>query len=171
MNDFNLMSVNLLLIAFAVLMICNSMSGYKKGMVKAVISFVSVIITSIVVVLLGNALKSYNDGEIFNVIVMVLLLCVVGIVRHLLGVIFFSAKVISKLPIVSWVNQLLGIVFGILETILILWTIYTFVMMLDLGVFGQIILDYTEGSRILSWLYENNYLAHWVEQLGAQISF
>lgn len=171
MNEFDLMSVNLLLIGFLGVMVCNSMSGYKKGMVKSVISLVSVIITCIVVVLLGGALKSYHDGEIFNVVVMVLLLCVVGIVRHLLGVVFFPAKIIAKLPIVSWANQLLGIVFGVLETILFLWTIYTFVMMLDMGVFGQIILDYTEGSRILLWFYENNYLASWVEQLGMQISF
>lgn len=169
--SFDLSSINILLIVFAVVLVYSSVEGYKKGMVKAVISFVSLIITCIVVALIGNALKSYYDGEIFNVVVMVLLLCVVGIVRHLLGVIFFSAKVISKLPIVSWLNKLLGIVFGILETVFILWTIYTFVMMLDMGVVGQLLLDYTGESQILSWLYQHNYLAHWVEQLGAQIGF
>lgn len=169
--NFDLSSINVLLIVFAIVLVYSSVEGYKKGMVKAVISFVSLIITCIVVALLGNALKSYYDGEIFNVVVMVLLLCVVGIVKHLLGVIFFSAKVISKLPIVSWVNKLLGIVFGILETVFILWTIYTFIMMLDMGVVGQLLLDYTGDSQILSWLYRHNYLAHLVEQLGAQINF
>jgi len=163
--------MNILLLIVLIVLICNVVEGYKKGMVKSVISFVSLIITCIVAILLGNALKSYMDGEIFNVVVLIILLCIIGILRHLLDVVFFSAKVISKLPVVSWVNKLLGIVFGILETVFILWTIYTFVMMLDMGVVGQLLLDYTEDSHILSWLYRHNYLAHWVEQLGAQIGF
>lgn len=169
--NFELSSINILLIVFLLVMAYASTEGYKRGMVKAIISFISLIITCIVVVLLGNALKSYYDGEIFNVVVMVLLLCVVGIVRHLLGVVFFSAKALSKLPIVNWLNKLLGIIFGVLETVFILWTIYTFIMMLDMGVVGQILLDYTEDSRILSWLYQHNYLAYWVQQMGAQLGF
>ena len=86
------MSLNVTLLAVIVLMVWMMIRGYKKGMVKSVISFVSLIITSVVVVLLGNAVRSYYDGEIFNVVVMVVLLCLVGIIRHILDVIFFSAK-------------------------------------------------------------------------------
>ena len=165
------MNVNLMLLIVLIVMIFSMVEGYKKGMVREIISFVSLIITCIVVVLLGNALTSYFEGNIINVIIMVLLLCVIGIVKHLLGVVFFSAKVISKLPVVSWVDKLLGIVVGILETILILWTIYTFIMLMDLGMIGQLILTYTEESQVLTWLYVNNYLAHLVEQISSQIIF
>lgn len=167
--SFELSSINILLIGFVIILACAASQGYKKGMVKSIISFISLLITCIVAALLGNALKSYYDGEIFNVIIMVLLLCVVGIVRHLLGVVFFSAKVISKLPIVSWANKLLGIAFGVLEVVFLFWMIYTFVMMLDMGVIGQLLLDYTEDSLILSWLYRHNYLAYLIEQLVAQL--
>ncbi|MBE5884221.1 MAG: CvpA family protein [Lachnospiraceae bacterium] len=165
------MNLNLLLIIVFIVMVCGMVDGYKKGMVREIISFISLVITCVVVILLGNALNSYLDGEIINVIVMVLLLCVIGIVRHLLGVVFFSAKVISKLPIVHWVDKLLGIVVGILETVLIVWTMYTFVMLMDFGVIGQYILDYTEQSSVLTWLFQNNYLAYLVEQISSQISF
>ncbi len=164
------MDVNILVIIVAIIMMCSIAEGYKKGMVREIISFVSLIIMCVVVALIGSALNSYFDGEIFNVIVMILLLCLVGIVRHLLGVVFFSAKVISKLPIVSWVDKLLGIVVGALETVLILWTIFIFIMMLNLGAIGQIILDYTQESQILSWLYQHNYLAYLVERVISQIS-
>lgn len=163
--------MNILLLIVLIVLICNVVEGYKKGMVKSVISFVSLIITCIVAILLGNALKSYMDGEIFNVVVLIILLCIIGILRHLLDVVFFSAKVISKLPVVSWVNKLLGIVFGFLETILMIWTIYTFVMLLDLGVVEQMVLDSTAESQVLSWMYQHNYLAYLVEQVSSQISF
>ena len=165
------MNLNLMVIIVLIVMFCSMVDGYKKGMVKSIISFISLIFTCVVVVLLGNALHSYFDGKIFNVIIMVLLLGLIGIVRHLLGVVFFSAKAISKLPIVHWADKLLGIVVGILETVLILWTIYTFIMFMDLGILGQQILDFTQESKILTCLYQNNYLAYLVEKITSQITF
>ncbi len=165
------MNFNLLLIIVLVVLVGCMLDGYKKGMIRELISFVSLIFLCIVVVLLGNALNSYFDGAIINVIIMILMLGVVGIVRHLLGIVFFSAKLISKLPVVSWLDKLLGIVFGILETIIMVWTMYTFVMLMDFGILGQQILDYTEQSRLLTWLFQNNYLASLLEQISSQISF
>ena len=160
--------MNLLLIVVGIVLLCNIVDGYKKGMVRSVISFVSLIVLCIVVALIGNGLQSYFDGEILNVVIMVFLLCIVGIVNHFLGVLFFPAKLITKLPIVKSLDKILGIAVGILETILILWTIYTLIMILNMGMIGQQLLDYTQTSPILLWFYENNYLAYWVQQLGAQ---
>lgn len=162
--------MNLLFIIFLIIMFFNVVNGGKKGMVREIISLVSLIIMSIIVILLGNGISSYLEGEFVNTAIMVLLLCIVGIVHHLLGIVFFSAKVISKLPIVHWVDKLLGIAVGILETVLILWTVYTFIIMLDMGMIGQQILAYTSENSILTWLYENNYLALWVERLSGQIT-
>lgn len=164
----DLIQMNFLLIIFAVLMICNMVEGYKKGMVRSIISLVSLIVLCIVAALISNGLRSYTKGEMGNVVIMVLLLCVLGIAHHLLGVVFFSAKMISKLPIVHLADKLLGIVVGILETVLILWTIYTFIMILDTGMIGGMILEYTRDNSILTWFYEHNELAHLIQQFGAQ---
>lgn len=163
------MSLNLLLIAVGVVMILCILDGYNKGAVKEIISMVTILITSIVVILLANGVSSYIDGKVINVILVVLLLAVIGIVRHLLGIVFFSAKMIAKLPIVSWLDKVLGVAVGIIETVLLLWTLYTFVMLMDMGAIGQIILGYTQDSKILTWFFEHNYLASLVEQLGAKI--
>lgn len=162
--------MNILLIIVAVLLLFNVVDGYKKGMVKSIISFVSLIILCVVTALIGNGLQSYFDGEVLNVVIMVLLLCVLGIVHHLLGIVFFSAKLISKLPIVHSLDKVLGIVVGILETVLIIWTIYTFTMMMDMGMIGTQIVEYTRENSALTWFYEHNYLAYWVQKLGAQFS-
>lgn len=154
--------MNILLIAVVLFMICKIVDGYKKGMVKEIISLVSLIVVCAVVALIVKGLDSYWDKNYVNLIVTVVLLIIVGIVQHILGVVFFSAKVISKLPIVSWLNKLLGMVFGVLETVLILWTIYTFIMFMDLGMIGQQILLYTQESPVLTWVYEHNYLAAWL---------
>ena len=162
------MNLNLLLIITAVILLCMVVDGYKKGMVRSLISLISLLITCVVLFLLGNALSSYFDGRFFNVIITLLLLAAIGLVHHLLNVVFFSAKVISKLPIVHSLDKLLGIVVGILETV---WTIYAFNIFRDLGTLGQVIVDYTRDSKILTCLYENNYLAYLIEQLGQKLPF
>lgn len=163
--------MNLMFIIVAIFLLCKMVDGYKKGMVKEIISFVSLIILCIVLALIANGVSSYFDGQFAKLIVVLFLLIALGVVHHLLGVLFFSAKLISKLPIVHWLDKVLGIVVGVLETVLILWTIYTFIMLLDLGAIGQQILIYTEESEILLWLYQHNYLAYLLQQISAEIDF
>ncbi len=163
--------MNLLLIVVVLLLLCKIVDGYKKGMVKEIISFISLIILCVVLALIANGVNSYFDGQFAKLVIVVLLLVVLGVVHHLLGVLFFSAKLITKLPIVHWLDKVLGIVVGVLETVLILWTIYTFVMLMDLGAIGQQILIYTEESEILLWFYQHNYLAHFLQQISAKIDF
>ena len=163
------MSFNLLQIIMVVVLVCMVMDGYKKGMVRSLISLISLLITCVMLFLVGNALSSYFDGRFFSLILTLLLLGAIGVVHHLLNVVFFSAKMISKLPIVHGLDKLLGIVAGILETVLIVWTIYAFNIFRDLGTLGQVIVDYTRDSEILTYLYENNYLAYLIEQLGQKL--
>jgi len=158
--DINILS--LIVILFTIIKIAD---GYKKGMVKEVISFISLIVMCIVVLLLGVGLHSYMEQELAGVLVAVLLLAVLGIVHHFLKLIFFSAKLISKLPVIHSADKLLGMVVGALETILILWTVYTFILYLGMGMIGNIIVEYSRDSKILTWLYENNMLALIVEQI------
>ncbi|MCM1185543.1 MAG: CvpA family protein [Lachnoclostridium sp.] len=157
--------MNLLLIILLALMIGCMAEGYKKGMVHQIISFVSMIVLCVTAALLANGAKNYVDGKLLNVVIVVVLLVLLGVARHFLGVFFFSAKMLSKLPIISWLNKLAGIVFGALEVVLVLWTVYTFVIMMDLGAIETWIMQYTAESRILTWLYENNFIAQLVDKI------
>lgn len=165
------MNINILLIIVVIAAIVKICDGYKKGMVKEIISLVSLAVLCGVAALLASGINSYHSGNIFNVVVTVVLLALLGIMHHLLGLIFFSAKLISKLPVIHFVNKLLGIVFGVFEVILLLWTVYTFVMMMDLGAIGQMIISYTEDSAVLTWFYRHNYLAYGIEKLLSEFAF
>ena len=163
-------NVNLLLIAFLILAVINVVLGYKKGMVRSIISLVSLVVLCVTGLLLANGISSYNGGKYFQVALVIILLVVIVTVSQLLSIVFFSAKLVSKLPVVHSVDKLLGIVFGILETILILWTVYTFVMMMDLGAFGQLIRTCAGENSFLAWMYQHNYLAHVIDMLLDEFS-
>lgn len=164
-------NVNLLLAAVLILAVINVVTGYKKGMVKAIISLVSLVVLCVVGLLLANGISSYNDGNFFQVVLVIILLGAIGLAHHMLGIVFFSAKLVAKLPVVHSVDKLMGIVFGILETALILWTVYAFVMMMDLGMVGQLIRTCAGENRFLSWMYQHNYLAYGIERLLSEFSF
>ena len=146
------------------------MDGYKKGMVKEIISFVSLVVMCVVVLLLGSGLHSYMEKEILGVVIAILLLVILGIAHHALKLVFFSAKLISKLPIVHSADKILGMLVGALEVVLILWTVYTFIMYFEMGMVGNLIIEYSRGSKILTWLYEHNMLAGVVEKAVSNIT-
>ena len=162
------MKINVLLVIVVVFTVYKVIDGYKKGMVKEIISLISLLVLSAVVALLANGIGGYQRGEIFRVIIAVILLALLGSVHHLLGVVFFSAKLVAKLPIISFLDKILGIVFGAAEVVLFLWTLYFLIWKLELGAVGQVILSYTQESEILSWLYSHNYLRSAIEDLLAR---
>lgn len=165
------LNINFMLIIVAVAAVCKMADGYKKGMTKEIISFISLIVLCIVGALIAGGVNNYFDGKFFNVAVMVFLLALVGIAHHLLGLVFFPAKLVAKLPVIHFVDKLLGIVFGLLEIVLVLWTVYTMIMMMDMGAVGQVVLSYTEDSKILAWFYQHNYLAYGIERLMEKFNF
>ena len=157
--------MNLMVLIVLFLLVIKIVSGYKKGMVKEIISFVSLIVLSVVIVLISAGLHSFMEKKVLGVIIAIVLLSVLSIAHHLLGIVFFSAKLIVKLPIISWADKLLGMVVGALEVVLLLWTLYTFTMHFGLGMIGQMIVEYTNQSKFLTTIYEYNMLAPIVESV------
>lgn len=158
------MTINILAIVVILFFVIKMMNGYKCGMVKSILSFLSLIVLCALVALIGNGLHSYFQGEVIGVIVAFLLLAVLGIIHHIFSVVVFPAKLISKLPIVSWLDKMLGVVVGAIEALLIVWTMYVLIMLFNMGMVGEQILAWTEESEMLTWLYQNNYLAVLVEK-------
>lgn len=153
------LNVNIMLVVAAIAAAIKAVDGYRKGMVKEIVSLVSLVVLCVVAALLAYGATSYNDGRIFNVVVIVVLLLILITVHRLLSVVFFSAKLATMLPVVHFVDKLLGVVFGVFEIVLLLWTLYAFLMMMDAGALRQAVLSYTRENAVLTWIYEHNYLA------------
>ena len=161
--------MNIKLILAVICVLFKIADGYKKGMVKEVVSLVTLIIMGIMIVLISKGLHSYMEKEVVGVIIAVVLMALLGVVHHLLNVVFFSAKMISKLPVIHWVNKVFGAVFGVLEVILVLQIVYVFIMYFGLGMIGQQILEYTRESVVLTKIYQYNVVAKLVENLMSQL--
>ena len=163
--------MNWLLIIMAVILIWRVAEGIHRGMVKEIISFISLVVLSLVIGLLGTALSKYFEKDILSMIVAILLLLILCVAHRLLSLVLFSAKLISKLPVVHSCDKLLGALMGVLETVLLLWTVYTLIRTFGLGMAGQQLLEYAAQNPVLSFLYKYNYLQLLVDTLAAKAGF
>lgn len=170
-NGMDGLKINIMLVVVVLVAVFKIVDGYKKGVIKEIISLISMVVLCVVAALVAYGVNGYHDGKVFNVAVAVILFILVMTVHHLLGLVFFSAKLVSKLPVVHTLDKLLGIAFGIFEIILVLWTLYAFIMMMDMGTIGQTILAYTEESSVLTWVYQHNYLARWISAFLDEFDF
>lgn len=164
--------MNWLLIAVAVLLIWRIAEGIHRGMVKEIISFISLIVLCLVVGLLGMALSKYFEKDIVGIIVTVILLLVLCIAHRLLSLVFFSAKLIAKLPVIRTADKLMGAVIGVLETVLLLWMVYSLTITFGLSTWwGEAIRVCAAENPILRFFYKYNYLQHWVEFFAQKLKF
>lgn len=154
--------MNWLLLLVIFILIWRIAEGYKRGMVKEIVSFVSLIVLCLAVAFLGGALIGYLEKDFVIMVVAIILLLVLCIAHRVLSFFFFSAKLVAKLPVIKFADKLLGAVIGVAETILLVWTLYTLLITVDTGAIGQQILIYVQDSKILTFIYEYNYLAKWV---------
>ena len=164
--------MNWLLIVAAVLLIWRIAEGIHRGMVKEIISFISLIVLCLVVGLLGTALSKYFEKDIVGIIVAVILLLVLCIAHRLLSLVFFSAKLIAKLHVIRTADKLMGAVIGVLETVLLLWMVYSLTITFGLNTWwGEAIRACAAENPILGFFYKYNYLQHWVEFFAQKLKF
>lgn len=154
--------MNWLLIILIILLISRILVGYKRGMVKEVVSFISLIVLCMAAAFIGGALLSYLEKDTVSMVFAIILLLLLGIAHRVINSLLLPAKVLANLPVVKTVDKILGIVIGIAETILIIWTLYTLILTVEMGTVGEQIMVYVQENRLLTLLYQYNYLAHWV---------
>lgn len=148
--------MNWLLIIIVVLLIWRVAEGIHRGMIKELISFISLAFLCVVAILVWNILTNYMQKDIFKIIVAVLLLLLLLIAHKILGIVFFSAKLVSHLPVIHSADKLLGALIGVLETVLIVWILFTFSD--RMGTLGDIIIESAGQYKFTRVLYDHNLL-------------
>lgn len=162
--------MNWLLILTFLILLWRIAEGVRRGMVKELLSFVSLIVLSLGVVLLGLILGKYFQKDVVGMAVAIILLLLLAIVHSILGLVFFPAKLIAKLPLVRSLNKLLGAFVGIPETILVVWTAYCLLKIYANDMIWALLQQYIGDSRVLSFLYQYNFLQYLVDRCSARLS-
>lgn len=98
-------------------------------------------------------ISKYISRQIINAIAYVLAFALVRVIFEML---FIIAKVANKLPLISQANRAGGLVFGLLQGLLIVWLIFVAVAMLSHTEIGVSLYKNIEDSKVLTALYDSD---------------
>ena len=124
------------LIVIAIIFIWRIVTAVRRGIVQEVVSLIAMAVAGFCVVLIFGAVSSYFHREIGKMIQMIIILLVVCVVYRLVHILFTSLELISKLPIIRWLDKLLGAVAGLAEAALSVGFLVHFLKNWGLSILG-----------------------------------
>ena len=161
--------MNILLIVLVLILLWRISMGMKRGVVREVIAFVNLVFVALVLGLLSMTIHMYHAENYIGIALFVVAIVIVSVIYSILKIVFFSAKVISKLPVVSSADKLLGLVIGVAETLIIYWVMCCIFMYVDLGVLEEQLMLMIRENPILTGLYKYNLLGVLLDALKAKL--
>ncbi|MDE7333154.1 MAG: CvpA family protein [Lachnospiraceae bacterium] len=126
------------LIIIVLIFIWRAAAGFRKGMVQEIISLIAMAVAGVCVILILGAIGSYLNREIGKTVEMAVVLFVVCLVYRLIHVLFTSLELISRLPVIKWLDKLLGIAVGLAEAGLIVGLLVYFLKNWGLSILERV---------------------------------
>lgn len=150
--------MNILLVCLMVILIWRIAAGMKRGIVREIIALVNISFSAIVIALVCLVMSAYHAKDYLAIVIAIVVIVVISVVYSVLKVLFFSAKVISKLPVISSADRLLGFAIGAAETLVLFWTLCCVLMYVDLGIWEEQLWVMIRENKLLTGLYQYNLL-------------
>lgn len=144
--------------------------SYKRGFVKEICGLVALIFAAVIVLLLSFGFRAHFDEYKLIAWASIVLVILMLVLYKLIDTILTTLKIMAKLPGINWVDKVLGPVFAICETIVIIWGVYCVTMVMDQGAFHDIIISSVRHNIIMKALYEYNYLYVFIAQFNSEFA-
>ena len=104
----------------------------------------------------ADYLVSYLANSVMNI---VCFLAVFAAVYALIRVLVTALDIISHIPVIHGLNQILGGVVGAAVGLFVIWILMLFITAFQTTPAGGMLMDQIAGSAFLSFLYRNNMLS------------
>lgn len=151
------MNLNVTLLAVVILMVWMMIRGFKKGMAKELSGLVALFAAFVVLALGIMLVASFSEGEMTNTLYSVILLVLFGIAYGIVKFILRSAKAVSSLPIIHFVDSVLGIGVGFCKAVLFIWIFFMLCAGNYLGTISSRVQQDIAENTFLKLLYEFNF--------------
>ena len=147
----------IVVVLLAVYLMCK---GYQKGFTKQISDIVALGAAFFVLALLYMLFSSFQAGETVNVVYSIMFLVIFGLIHGIIKFFLNSAKAISRLPIVNFLDKVLGIAAGVLKSLLIVWLFFIFCTEYNAGELTEYVRTDIAESTILKLIYQFNFFVN-----------
>lgn len=107
----------------------------------------------------ARAISEYIARIIIKTITYIGLFIIFKVLFRIITIVF---KLMDKLPVIEDINELAGGIAGTISGLLIVWIGFLCLLIFSTTSFGKLCYQYINDSKILTFLYNNNLLVHWV---------
>lgn len=152
------MDINIVWIIAVLLLATGAVKGFRKGLVEGVVRITSYMIGIIVLIVLAKGIGSFIRGSILNVLMALILLVVIRLLHRIIKLLLDSCRLVSRLPVVKWLDRLGGTLLGIAQMVCLIWALFILFGYFDILHLNGWILEMVNQSRLLSLLYHTNYI-------------
>lgn len=149
--------MNLTLIIVLIVMLYMVAAGYQKGLTKQISGIVALTAAFVMLALVIMLVSSFQNREVTNTVYSVILLAVFGMVYGIVKFLLRSIKLMSNLPILHFLDQVLGIAAGLVKWILVVWIFFLLCENNYLGGITEYVRADISNSTILKLLYQFNF--------------
>lgn len=149
--------MNLTLIIVLIVMLYMVAAGYQKGLTKQISGIVALAAAFVMLALVIMLVSSFQNREVTNTVYSVILLAVFGMVYGIVKFLLRSIKLMSNLPILHFLDQVLGIAAGLVKWILVVWIFFLLCENNYLGGITEYVRADISNSTILKLLYQFNF--------------
>lgn len=156
------MDINVTLLGVILLTLFMIIRGYKKGMTRQISGLVALLAGLFVLALAIMLSASFSAGEMTNTVYSVILLVLFGAAYGIVKFLLRSVKAVSNLPILHFLDCVLGSVVGVLQTIVIVWIFFVLCYHLPLGGVGAYVQNDIADNTFLKLIYQYNIFARWL---------
>ncbi len=165
-NFIDWIIINLPFLCVVVLFIIRAIIATKRGMIKEICSVIATVVASLAVLLIAFAIRKYFVQDRIIFIASLILIVILGVLYKIVDGFLVTLKLVSKLPLIKYVDKVFGIIIALAEVVFVVWVVYCIVLILDAGLFESWVMRCVRNNYLMRVLFENNYLYTWISPIS-----
>ncbi|MGN1160535.1 MAG: CvpA family protein [Lachnospiraceae bacterium] len=142
--------------AVLVIILIFAFRGHCKGIAMEIASLISVLLSLLGVALIIRMVGSYLEENTSGIVQALVFFVVLAFLSQIFRLIITSLKILTKLPVIHFLNGFLGMIVGIAEGVVVVWALFIVITKYDVA--GQSLnwLEQIAENDILFYMYEKN---------------
>ena len=142
--------VSLTLIVLLLAITAGICCGWNKGFAKSIANFIAFIATMFLLGIFLRIYSAYTHGKSLDLVIAIVVLIIFGAIYGIIRFVLKSVKAIAKLPIIFFIDKLLGAVLGVVVVISLYHIIVVLSKLGMIGIIGDKIWSDVQNSKMLS---------------------
>lgn len=138
-----------------IILIC-AFRGHHKGLAMEIASLISVLLSLFGVALLVRIVGSYLEENTSGMVQAIIFFVALAFLFQIFKLVIASLKLLTKLPVIHFLNGFLGMIVGVAEGMVVVWALFIVITKYDIAEQSAKWLAQIAENEILFYIYRMN---------------